>query len=77
VLRAGWRDHAGSGSAFDPPAVDVEPDVASENFKALLLCGVVVRRDIAVWIRKDLCAENVALVGEREALTADGIVDKL
>ncbi len=76
-LRAGRCDDARSRSALDPPAVNVEPDVASENFKPLLLGGVVVRRNVAAWIRKDLCAQNVALSREREPLTAHGIVNEL
>jgi hypothetical protein len=51
--------------------------VTGEHFEALLLRGVVVRRDIATWIGKDLCVQDVSLQGERKPLTADGIADEL
>jgi hypothetical protein len=77
VLDPSRSGNAGSGSALDSPAVDVEAHVAGEDLEALLLGWMEVPRDIAAGIGEHLGAQDVALAGEREALAADWIADEL
>jgi len=77
MLRSRQGNYASAGSAFDPPTRNVEPNVTCQDFEALLLRRVVVRRDITAGRGEDLCMQHVALAREGKPLTAYGIVNEM